>query len=96
LAELIRRRGPLADLAGAAWRRVPQELFSVSREHFSEPVVQDLFDELLAQYGVARSDVRLLVRPSGTEPLVRVMIEALNAEFVEVFCERLTSLYGRR
>jgi phosphoglucosamine mutase len=94
LAELIVRRGPLADLAGAAWRRVPQELLNVSRDHFSEPAVQALFDELLATYGVERDDVRLLVRPSGTEPLVRIMIEALNAEFVEVFCERVTSLYG--
>jgi phosphomannomutase len=34
------------------------------------------------------------VRPSGTEPVVRIMIEALNAEFVEVFSERLTSLYA--
>ena len=56
--------------------------------------VQALFNELLVVYGVNREDVRLLVRPSGTEPLVRVMIEALNAEFVEVFAERLKSLYG--
>jgi phosphoglucosamine mutase len=94
LAELIVRRGSLADLAGAAWRRVPQELLSVSREHFSDLAVQELFSELLALYEVDRDDVRLLVRPSGTEPLVRIMIEALNAEFVEVFCERVTSLYG--
>jgi phosphomannomutase len=38
--------------------------------------------------------VRLLVRPSGTEPVVRIMIEALSAEFVDVFCERLTQQYG--
>jgi phosphoglucosamine mutase len=94
LAELIVRRGPLAELAGAAWRRVPQELFSVSLEHFSDDVVQELFNELLAFYGVDRADVRLLVRPSGTEPVVRIMIEALNAEFVEAFSERLKSLYG--
>ncbi|MCU1363750.1 MAG: phosphoglucosamine mutase, partial [Acidimicrobiaceae bacterium] len=94
LGELIVRRGPLAELAGAAWRRVPQELFGVSVQHFSDEVVQALFNELLAVYGVDREDVRLLVRPSGTEPLVRVMIEALNAEFVEVFAERLKSLYG--
>ncbi len=93
LAELIVRRGPLAELAGGAWRRVPQEIFSVSREHFSDDVVQAIFNELLEVYGVERADVRLLVRPSGTEPLVRIMIEALNAEFVEVFSERLTSLY---
>ncbi|HVA69705.1 MAG TPA: hypothetical protein VNF08_00050 [Acidimicrobiales bacterium] len=94
LGEMIVRRGPLAELAGAAWRRVPQELFSVSLEHFSDDVVQELFNELLAFYGVDRADVRLLVRPSGTEPVVRIMIEALNAEFVEAFSERLKSLYA--
>jgi phosphomannomutase len=73
---------------------VPQDLFNVSIEHFSDEVVQELFNELLAVYNVDREDVRLLVRPSGTEPLVRVMIEALNGEFVEVFAERLKSLYG--
>jgi phosphoglucosamine mutase len=94
LGELVVRRGPLADLAGTAWRRVPQELFSVSLEHFSDVEVQALFTELLEFYEVERDDVRLLVRPSGTEPLVRIMIEALNAEFVEVFAERLKALYG--
>jgi phosphoglucosamine mutase len=94
LAELIVRRGPLADLAGGAWRRVPQSLFNVSRDHFSDDDVQKIFNELLEDYAVERADVRLLVRPSGTEPLVRIMIEALNAEFVEVFSERLTSLYA--
>ena len=94
LAELIVRRGPLAEIAGGAWRRVPQELFSVSLEHFSDEVVQGIFNELLEVYGVERADVRLLVRPSGTEPVVRIMIEALNSEFVEVFSERLTSLYA--
>lgn len=94
LGELVVRRGPLAELAGGAWRRVPQELFGVSLEHFSDEIVQGLFNELLEVYGVDRADVRLLVRPSGTEPLVRIMIEALNAEFVEVFAERLKSLYG--
>ena len=94
LAELIVRRGPLAEIAGSAWRRVPQDLFSISLEHFSDDVVQKLLNELLATYDVDRDDVRLLVRPSGTEPVVRIMIEALNAEFVEVFSERLKALYS--
>ena len=94
LADLLVRRGPLAELAGAAWRRVPQELFSVSIEHFSDDEVQQLFNDLIEFYGVERADVRLLVRPSGTEPVVRIMIEALDAEFVDVFSERLKSLYA--
>jgi len=94
LCELVVRCGSLADLAGAAWRRVPQELFNVPVDHFSEEVVHTIFDELVATYGVDREDVRLLIRPSGTEPLVRVMIEALNAEFVEVFTERLKAEFA--
>jgi phosphoglucosamine mutase len=94
LGDLIVRRGSLAEIAGAAWRRVPQDLFSVSLEHFNDEAVQELFNELLMVYEVDRDDVRLLIRASGTEPVVRVMIEALNAEFVEVFAERLKSLYG--
>ncbi|MGA7835917.1 MAG: hypothetical protein WCA31_11980 [Acidimicrobiales bacterium] len=95
LAELIVRRGPLADLAGAAWRRVPQELYSVSLEHFSDLAVRELFEELLATYEMERDDVRLLVRPSGTEPVVRIMIEATSAEFVDVFGKRLGALFAR-
>jgi phosphoglucosamine mutase len=35
---------------------------------------------------------RVLLRPSGTEPLVRVMVEAPSAEEAEAVCERLVSL----
>jgi phosphoglucosamine mutase len=35
---------------------------------------------------------RVLLRPSGTEPLVRVMVEAPSAEQAEQVCERLAAL----
>jgi phosphoglucosamine mutase len=35
---------------------------------------------------------RVLVRPSGTEPLIRVMVEAPGREEAEEICERLASL----
>ncbi len=35
---------------------------------------------------------RVLLRPSGTEPLVRVMVEAPSADEAEAVCERLVSL----
>jgi phosphoglucosamine mutase len=38
---------------------------------------------------------RVLLRPSGTEPLVRVMVEAPTAEEAEDVCERLVGLVRR-
>jgi phosphoglucosamine mutase len=38
---------------------------------------------------------RVLLRPSGTEPVVRVMVEAPDAAECEAICGRLTELVGR-
>ena len=38
---------------------------------------------------------RVLVRPSGTEPLVRVMVEAPSEEEAEQLCERLVAVVQR-
>jgi phosphoglucosamine mutase len=35
---------------------------------------------------------RVLVRPSGTEPLIRVMVEAPDESEAEAVCERLTAI----
>jgi phosphoglucosamine mutase len=35
---------------------------------------------------------RVLLRPSGTEPLVRVMVEAPSAEEADGVCQRLVTL----
>ena len=39
---------------------------------------------------------RVLLRPSGTEPLVRVMVEAPSAEEAEAVCERLVAVVRAR
>jgi phosphoglucosamine mutase len=38
---------------------------------------------------------RVLVRPSGTEPLIRVMVEAPTTDESEEVCERLVALISR-
>jgi phosphoglucosamine mutase len=38
---------------------------------------------------------RVLVRPSGTEPLVRVMVEAPTAEEADAICDRLVAVVER-
>jgi phosphoglucosamine mutase len=89
VAELVTRRGPLFDQADAAWRREPQALVNVAAGAFDAVSVEAIFDELVTRYGVASDEVRLLVRPSGTEPVVRVMIESTDARVVTDFTERL-------
>jgi phosphoglucosamine mutase len=93
LADLIVRRGPLDQQADAVWHRVPQRLINVERDAYDEGAVHDLFEELRTKYGVDSDDVRLLIRLSGTEPVVRVMIEALNGDFVHEFSTRLADIF---
>jgi phosphoglucosamine mutase len=78
LADLMRRSGrSLADLAEGLVERVPQVLVNV-------PIPQPgrLADSAEVWEAVAKAEAelghegRVLLRPSGTEPLVRVMVEA--------------------
>jgi len=93
LADLIVRRGPLAEQADAVWRRVPQRLINIAREDYNDEVVREMFEEIRVKYGIEIDDIRLLIRPSGTEPVVRVMIEALDEDFVNDFSQRVENFY---
>jgi len=48
---------------------------------------------LLGGYGIDVDDVRLLIRPSGTEPVVRVMIESLDEAFVNEFSQQVQNFF---
>ena len=77
LLDLSRRAGrPLAELAAEAMTHLPQVLVNV-RVAAPVPDVADLLaheiDAVQAELG---DDGRVLLRPSGTEPVVRVMVEA--------------------
>ncbi len=56
-------------------------------------------DELLAEVQQVNSELdgtgRVLVRPSGTEPVVRVLVEAENARDAERLCGRIATLVSR-
>ena len=73
---MVRTGRPLADLAAGAMTSLPQVLVNVRLEE-RRP---DLLDALAEDIGAAEARLgdggRVLVRLSGTEPLVRVMVEA--------------------
>ena len=86
----MRELGGAASPSAAPMEKLPQTLVNVEvadREAVAgaAPVWEavEREDEALEGRG------RVLLRPSGTEPLVRVMVEAPSAEEADAVCERL-------
>ncbi len=75
--DLCARRGEaLSSLAAAAMTSLPQILENVRVATPVPDIADRLADQLAAAEQRLGSTGRVLVRPSGTEPLVRVMVEA--------------------
>lgn len=93
LLDLVVRSGrELAELAGESMKRVPQVTRNVTVETGSavdvagSPSVSSAVELERSQLG---ADGRVLLRPSGTEPLVRVMVEAPTDETAAAVADRL-------
>ena len=95
VADLVARFGPLAEQCDAAWQRVPQDLINIATDAYDDAVVRAMFDEECREMSVASDDVRLLIRRSGTEPLIRVMVEALDEAFVGRFTTRVRTHFSQ-
>jgi phosphoglucosamine mutase len=94
LADLMSRSGkPLAELLDGLVDRVPQVLLNVAVPDpgllSTANAVWSAVAEEEARLGV---EGRVLLRPSGTEPLVRVMVEATGDGVAEAIAQRLSAL----
>jgi phosphoglucosamine mutase len=96
LGEVARRGRPLADLA-AVVQRLPQVLINVSgvdkAAAASDPGLRAAVADAEAELGETG---RVLLRPSGTEPLVRVMVEAGTHEQAQRLAESLADVVRAR
>ena len=92
MARMASSRRSLADLA-SVMQRLPQVLVNVrvaDKTAVAESsLVQAEVDAVQSQLG---EDGRVLLRPSGTEQLVRVMVEALSHDVAEAAAERLAGV----
>ena len=80
LLDTIARSGrPLADLAASAMTSLPQILVNVEVSERVPDVAELLADDVARLEAELAGTGRVLLRPSGTEPLVRVMVEASTA-----------------
>ncbi len=89
---ILRRSGQTLAALRAGYRPFPQVLTSVRMAG-----AQDLLDQPLARQLIADAEGRLagtgrlLVRPSGTEPVLRIMVEAAAADLASAVAATLTA-----
>ncbi len=70
--------------------KLPQKMINVNVPKGVDPLMVEGVREAVVDAEAQLGDKgRVLLRPSGTEPLVRVMVEGEHAELVESLCNRL-------
>ncbi|MFT8395528.1 phosphoglucosamine mutase [Propionibacterium sp.] len=87
---------PLAQLA-SVMKRLPQALVNVSqvdKARAEEDMV--ILNEVTAATRELADNGRVLLRPSGTEPLVRVMVEAESQTHADQIANRLAAVVANR
>ena len=93
ILDLVRRSGrTLAELADEAMDRLPQVLRNVGVVRPHADLDAALAEAVAAVEARLGEDGRVLIRASGTEPLVRVMVEAARLEDAERAAGELASV----
>ncbi len=88
---VARRQRPLAQLAAEVMNTVPQLLQNVilpARNPRAGELIASQVAEIEREFG---DDGRVVVRPSGTEPLLRIMVEHIDHPTAEEACHRLVA-----
>jgi phosphoglucosamine mutase len=97
LADVVVRAGtPLADLASAAMTRLPQVLVNVPVIERVADAADQVASEIAAVEAQLAGNGRVLLRASGTEPLLRVMVEATDATVANDAAEHLAAIVRAR
>ena len=97
LAQLVRRRqekdgSKFSQLAGSIMQTFPQVLKNVKVAVRPTDVAKLLATEIAAEEAILGDNGRVLVRASGTEPLIRVMVEAPTAQLADEAANRLVAI----
>ncbi|HEU4511624.1 MAG TPA: phosphoglucosamine mutase [Nocardioidaceae bacterium] len=96
LARMAEKDGSLASLAGVI-TRLPQVLVNVPGVDKSRADEDPILAAAVAEAEAELADTgRVLLRPSGTEPLVRVMVEAGTADQAQQVADRLAGVVRER
>jgi phosphoglucosamine mutase len=90
MSEMKRTEKSLAQLAGLV-NRLPQVLINVKNVDKSAVAKKELVDAVASAEAALGETGRVLLRPSGTEPLIRVMVEAATVEQAQTVAAELAA-----
>ena len=97
LVDLVRREGkPLATLARNAMTSLPQTLINVRVAQIVSNPADALADEITQATAQLQGVGRVLLRASGTEPMIRVMVEASFQEIADSIAQGLADVVSQR
>ena len=101
VATLVQQRGPsLAEWMDGSWQAFPQKLVNVvvpdRQKRTGWQDCEPLREAVTKAEQAMAGSGRVLVRASGTEPLLRVMVEAEQMQQVEHWCAALAAEAERR
>jgi phosphoglucosamine mutase len=96
LLDVMARRGSLSQLADAAMTSLPQVLVNVPLAQRLPDAAARLADAIDPLEQALGDHGRVLVRPSGTEPLLRIMVEAPTHELAESTAASLAATAAAR
>ena len=94
LADLLLRSGrPLADLSAGLVERVPQRLVNVRIPRPERLAgATEVWEAVVRAEAEFGHEGRVLLRPSGTEPIVRVMVEARQEAQADAIAAQLAEV----
>lgn len=96
---VMKRSGDRLSKLAAQMRKYPQVLVNArvseqkKHSYADDPVIRDEIGKIESRF---KDEGRVLIRPSGTEPLVRVMIEGADQKEIEGYAVKLARLIEER
>ena len=99
LLSYIKESGKSLSTLATVMKKYPQYMLNVTAtaddkaKFKTDPIIAELIRESEEEMG---SHGRILIRPSGTEPLIRVMTEGDEPEIAERICRTLAEKIGKR
>ena len=98
LSVLVEQKKPLSSLA-SVMTKAPQTTINLTvspngkQLFYTDAVIKKAIDDASAELG---STGRIVVRPSGTEPLIRVMAEGEDEKLIDVIAKRVAGIIKER